>query len=319
MLPYVEIRNLSRTYRGNFTLNNVSIDLEKGEVLTLMGPSGSGKTSLLRNICGLDTPDSGKILIEGRDLTHLPVAGRNIGMIFQDLAIFPHMTVYDNIAYGLRNIRMGEDEVENRVTELSSMLGISQLLDSRPGEISGGQRQRVALARSVAPSPSLLLLDEPLSSLDVQLRTSVRSEIREFARKIGMTMIYVTHDHAEGLFMADKAGIIFNGALGEIKSPSELFLHPMSENVARFFGYNIISVENEKVAFFPSDFVIDSSTPEISGKIGSIGFEGEYFRIHFSMNNGDSAQLKMHPADLPERIRIGDTLQIRLTRPEKVR
>ncbi|HKJ96336.1 MAG TPA: ABC transporter ATP-binding protein, partial [Thermoplasmataceae archaeon] len=186
-MAFVEIRNLVRHYSGNFKLYNISLELERGETLTLMGPSGSGKTSLLRNVCGLDIPDSGRITVGGRDITYLPTTKRNIGLIFQDLAIFPHMKVYDNIAYGLRAKNVHERDIEERVEELSGMLGIKSLLERFPGQISGGQRQRVALARSVAPSPSVLLLDEPMSSLDMQLRSSVRSEIKSFAKKMELT------------------------------------------------------------------------------------------------------------------------------------
>ncbi|MEM0155246.1 MAG: ABC transporter ATP-binding protein [Thermoplasmataceae archaeon] len=301
-----------------FALKDISLSVEKGEVLTLMGPSGSGKTSLLRNICGLDFPDSGEVLVNGRNITTIAASRRNIGMIFQDLAIFPHMKVYDNIAYGLRNLRLGEKEVRDRVNDLADMLGISELLNRFPGEISGGQRQRVALGRSVAPSPDLLLLDEPLSSLDIQVRMSLRSEIREFASKAGLTMIYVTHDHAEGLYMADRAAIIFRGILGEIKKPSDLFLHPSNDEIAKFFGYNVITLGGERIAFFPSEFTIDSVSPDVSGTIESIGFEGEYYRIHMSSENFEKIQLKVSMEEMTDSIRKGNRIGIKLTRPEVI-
>ena len=317
-LPYVEIRNLNKTYKEMFALRDISLTLEKGEVLTLMGPSGSGKTSLLRNICGLDIPDSGHVLVNGRDVTGMPTSRRNIGMIFQDLAIFPHMRVYDNIAYGLRNLRLVEKEVRERVSDLSDMLGISDLLNRFPGEISGGQRQRVALARSVAPSPDLLLLDEPLSSLDIQLRTSLRSEIKEFASRTGLTMIYVTHDHAEGLYMAERAGLIFRGKLGRISRPSDLFLHPSSVEVAEFFGYNVITLGGELTAFFPSEIAFDSTSPDVSGVIESVGFEGEYYRLHLSTENAEKVQIKVRMEDMSEGIGKGKRIGIKIRRPEVI-
>ena len=279
-----------------------------------MGPSGCGKTSLLRNICGLDQPDSGSIIIDGRDVTGTPVSRRNIGMIFQELAIFPHMKVYDNIAYGLRSMRIPEGKVRDRVMELAEMLRISDLLDSYPDQISGGQRQRVALARSVAPSPSVLLLDEPMSSLDLQLRSDLRSDFKSFARETGTTMIYVTHDHREGLYMGDRTGVMFDGILEEIANPQEIFEEPKNERMARFFGYNVVTANGSTIAFYPTDFSIERTNPEISGTIESVGFEGEYDRVHVRLDDGESVQLQFQDQTKHEKLRQGMKLGIRLKR-----
>ncbi len=290
-MPFVEISALGKSYPGGFSLRDIDIVLERGQILTLMGPSGSGKTSLLRNICGLDTPDSGSIMVGGTDMTHLPVRRRNIGMIFQDLALFPHMTVYDNIAYGLRSMRVPEREARERVRDLSEMLGILDLLNRYPSRISGGQRQRVAVARSVAPSPTLLLLDEPMSSLDSQLRENVRSEIKSFAKKIGLTMIYVTHDRREGFYMGDKAGLMFNGVLSTLRSPEDIFSAPEDEKSARFLGYNVMEDGGERFAFYPTDFEFSDAEPHLEGTVMSSGFEGDIYRMHVSMPDGNSVQL----------------------------
>ncbi len=311
-MAFVEVRNLRKIYRGGFALNDISLSMEQGEIFTLMGPSGSGKSSLLRNICGLDMPDSGNISVDGRDITTVPTARRNIGMIFQDLAIFPHMTVYDNIAYGLRTQRENHRRIEERVMELASLLKISDLLDRFPGGISGGQRQRVALARSVAPSPSMLLLDEPLSSLDMQLRGLVRSEIKSFSKKLGLSMIYVTHDHGEGLYMADRAGLIFDGTLVRTSDPEDLFNTPIDEGSARFFGYNVINFEDSKVAFYPTEVEIVNENPDLSGVVESTGFEGEYFRTYVKLDNADPVQLKLFHDSIYSEMRPGDRVGIRL-------
>lgn len=311
-MAFVEVRNLRKIYRGGFALNDISLSMEQGEIFTLMGPSGSGKSSLLRNICGLDMPDSGNISVDGRDITTVPTARRNIGMIFQDLAIFPHMTVYDNIAYGLRTQRENHRRIEERVMELASLLKISDLLDRFPGGISGGQRQRVALARSVAPSPSMLLLDEPLSSLDMQLRGLVRSEIKSFSKKLGLSMIYVTHDHGEGLYMADRAGLIFDGTLVRTSDPEDLFNTPIDEESARFFGYNVINFEDSKVAFYPTEVEIVNENPDLSGVVESTGFEGEYFRTYVKLDNADPVQLKLFHDSIYSEMRPGDRVGIRL-------
>lgn len=290
-MQYVEISGLGRRYRGNFELRDINISIGKGEIYTLMGPSGSGKTSLLRNICGLDTPDRGTVSVAGKYVTEIPTTRRGIGMIFQDLALFPHMTVFENIAYGLKSLRWDQTSIERKVSELTELLGITTLRDRYPSQISGGQRQRVALARSVAPSPSLLLLDEPLSSLDQQLRADVRSELKAFAKSLGLTMIYVTHDHREGLYMADKAGIIFDGIMEREGTPSDLFANPGTEKVARFLGYNVLTQQGVKRAFYPSDFRFSEKEADLSGTILSVGFEGEVYRMLLRLESGESVQL----------------------------
>ncbi len=317
-MAFVEARGLSRKYSGNFRLENISFDLEKGETMTLMGPSGSGKSSLLRNISGLDLPDSGKLVVNGRDITYAPVTRRNIGLIFQELAIFPHMTVYDNIAYGLRSKRVAEREIQERVEELSGMLGISRLLRRYPGQISGGQRQRVALARSVAPSPDILLLDEPMSSLDMQLRSSLRSEFKAFAMKIGLTMIYVTHDRSEGLYMGDKTGIMYDGSIERIGPPRDIFLHPLTRRSAAFLGYNVVEIAGREKAFYPSDFKVVEKNQDLQGKVVSVGFEGDHERVHVELGHGEKIQLEFPPGEHYWKLSPGDTVKIMLTRSEEV-
>lgn len=317
-MAFVEVKRLRRRYYAGFVLGELSFELARGEILTLMGPSGSGKTSLLRNIAGLDIPESGSISVDGKDMTRLPTTKRNVGMIFQDLAIFPHMKVYDNIAYGLRSRKYGEKEVEERVTELATMLRIRDLLDRYPGQISGGQRQRVALARSAGPEPSILLLDEPMSSLDMQLRSEVRSEFKSFARKAELTMIYVTHDHSEGLYMADTTGIMYDGSLERLAPPQEVFTHPGDERTARFFGYNTVSVGGRRLAFYPSDYVLDETHPDIPGKVVSVGFEGERDRIHMITGSGEKIELISPPGSASTGLKPGSSIGIRITRSETI-
>ncbi len=315
-MPYVEISGLCRKYSDGFSLKDISLRLEKGEIYTLMGPSGSGKTSLLRNISGLDTPEDGKVIVDGVDVTDLPTSKRSVGMIFQDLALFPHMTVYDNIAYGLQARREEGQEISRRVNELASKLRIEGLLKRYPSQVSGGQRQRVALARSVAAVPSLLLLDEPLSSLDQQLRADVRSEIKSFARELELTMIYVTHDHHEGLYMADTAGAIFDGRIEKSARPEELFTHPGTEKMAVFFGYNVISGGKHRIAFFPSDFEFSAKRADLGGTVTSAGFEGEFYRIHVLTDSGEKVQLTTPEKEwMPK---TGEHVNLRLKRVEEL-
>lgn len=317
-MPFVDVRGIGRAYSGAFALHDISISLDRGQILTLMGPSGSGKTSLLRNLCGLDIPDTGRISIGGSDLTRLPPQKRGIGLIFQDLALFPHMTVFENIAYGLRARRESAPEVGKRVRELASMLDIRELLERYPPQVSGGQRQRVALARSVAASPSLLLLDEPLSSLDRQLRSDVRRELKQLSSSLGLTMIYVTHDHHEGLYMADRAAVMFDGAIERTGEPRSLFMHPGSERIARFFGYNVFGPEGSREAFHPAEFEFCDGGGDMDGVVVSSGYEGEFTSIHVRTEQGEMVQLAA-PADWAAAPADGERVSIKLRRVESVR
>ena len=313
-LQYVSINGLRKTYRGNFTLGDINMGVNRGEIFTLMGPSGSGKTSLLRNISGLDYPDSGEIIVSDRNVTGLPVDRRNIGLIFQDLALFPHMSAYDNIAYGLRSRRMNEKKVSEKVEEIASLLRIEHALDRLPSRISGGERQRVALARSIVLSPDLLLMDEPLSSLDPELRSEVRGEIKSISKNLGLTIIYVTHDIQEGLYLGDTVGIIFRGNLMKIDSPENIFLNPQSEEIARFFGYNIIYFKGEKVGIHPSDFEISKGGTGFEGIVETIGFEGENYRISLKYEDDQILQVLAKYSEDKRSIRPGDRIFLEIER-----
>ncbi len=313
-LQYVSINGLRKTYRGNFTLGDINMGVNRGEIFTLMGPSGSGKTSLLRNISGLDYPDSGEIIVSDRNVTGLPVDRRNIGLIFQDLALFPHMSAYDNIAYGLRSRRMNEKKVSEKVEEIASLLRIEHTLDRLPSRISGGERQRVALARSIVLSPDLLLMDEPMSSLDPELRSEVRGEIKSISRNLGLTIIYVTHDIQEGLYLGDTVGIIFRGKLMKIDSPENMFMNPQSEEIARFFGYNIIDLQGKKMGVHPSDLEISEVHTGFNGTVETIGFEGENYRVNVKYEDDQILQVLAKYSEEKRSIKPGDRISLEMKR-----
>ena len=261
--------------------------MDAKRTMTLMGPSGSGKTSLMRNIAGFDSPDSGRILIDGEDVTRMPVNKRNVGMIFQELALFPNMSVFDNIAYGLKSKRLAESEIRHVVNSLASSLRIESLLTRRPHQLSAGERQRTALARSVAVEPRLLLLDEPFSSVDNHLRIELRSELKRFASEFALTMMFVTHDSREGFFMADDVCVINDGRIIRKDSPSGMFNNPGSEHVARLIGYNVMHLYGKKIAFFPSKAKI-SEEGGIPVTIVSSGYEGEQTRVAVRTDSGQT-------------------------------
>ena len=308
-LAFVEIKDISKTY-SDFSLKNISLEVEKGKILTLMGESGSGKTSILRIISGLDTPDSGKILISGRDITEIRAGQRNVGLIFQDLALFPHMTAYDNIAYGLRSYRYKEGIIEQMVSNISETLRISHLLDKYPGNISGGEKQRVAMARSLVMNPDLLLMDEPMSSLDPGLRNDIMVEIKSISRKLDQTIIYVTHDVKEGLFLGDSIAFIMNGEVVRNGSPEELWNKPESENLARFLGFNIITINGEKIAVRPEEIKIVAKS-ELTGKLLGYGFEGAGYRFDIQMENGE--KVKVFSKVVPDNIFQNEEVCLNLT------
>ncbi|MGC8505456.1 MAG: ABC transporter ATP-binding protein [Thermoplasmata archaeon] len=317
-MQYVNINALRKSYTGNFTLGDINMGVNRGEIFTLMGPSGSGKTSLLRNISGLDSPDSGQIIVSGRDVTRLTADKRNIGLIFQDLALFPHMSAFDNIAYGLRSRRINERTVSEKVDQIASVLRIAHLLDRLPSRISGGEKQRVALARSIVLSPDLLLMDEPMSSLDPELRSEVRGEIKSISKNLGLTIIYVTHDIQEGLYLGDTVGIIFRGRIVKTDTPENIFLNPQSEETAKFFGYNIINIRDETVAVHPADLEISNSDTGFKGTVETIGFEGVNYRVSIKYGNGQTLQMLAGYSEERKSIRPGQEVQLEIKRKARI-
>jgi iron(III) transport system ATP-binding protein len=222
---------------GAFTaLDDVSLAVEKGKLVCFLGPSGCGKTTLLRVIAGLETQDAGSIEIAGRDVSHLPPAQRDFGIVFQSYALFPNLTVRQNVGYGLVNRRKGRRQIAERVAELLELVGMPEQGAKYPAQLSGGQQQRVALARALASSPSLLLLDEPLSALDARVRVRLRDEIKTLQRRLGLTTIMVTHDQEEALAMADRIVVMNRGKVEQIGPPADIYARPATAFVADFVG-----------------------------------------------------------------------------------
>ncbi|MEN3375483.1 MAG: iron(III) transport system ATP-binding protein [Hyphomicrobiales bacterium] len=234
--PLLRIRSLTKKF-GQFTaLNDVSLDVPKGEFVCFLGPSGCGKTTLLRAIAGLDPQDAGLIEIAGRDVSHLPPAARDFGIVFQSYALFPNLTVGANVGYGLVNRRAGRAAMDARVHELLTLVGLKDQEKKYPVQLSGGQQQRVALARALATSPGLLLLDEPLSALDARVRLRLRDEIKALQRRLGVTTIMVTHDQEEALAMADRIVVMNQGMIEQVGTPQEIYRNPTTAFVADFVG-----------------------------------------------------------------------------------
>jgi iron(III) transport system ATP-binding protein len=232
----VTIEHVSFGYGGAPVLDDISLEVVRGEFFAFLGPSGSGKTTLLRLIAGFGTPGAGRILIGERDLTLLPPWSRNVGMVFQSYALWPHMTVAKNVAFGLERRKFSRAEVERKVTAALDLVGLGALAGRRPAQLSGGQQQRVALARTLVIEPEVLLLDEPLSNLDAKLRVDMRSELRQLQRKLGLTAIYVTHDQEEANAVADRIAVLDKGRIQQIGTPLDLYDRPANRFVATFVG-----------------------------------------------------------------------------------
>ncbi len=237
--PLVTLRGVRKSYDGEtLAVRDLDLDIRRGEFLTLLGPSGSGKTTTLVMLAGFETPTAGEILLDGKSLAHLPPHKRDIGMVFQNYALFPHMTVAKNVAFPLSVRRMGRAEIATRVERVLDMVRLGGFARRRPAQLSGGQQQRVALARALVFEPKLVLMDEPLGALDKQLREQMQLEIKRLHQRLGVTFIYVTHDQSEALTMSDRIAVFNHGAVQQLDTPAALYERPRTSFVARFIGEN---------------------------------------------------------------------------------
>ncbi len=235
-MPFLQLDNVVKRYGEAAVIKGVSLAVEKGEFIVFVGPSGCGKSTLLRMIAGLENVSDGRIHIDGRDVTHVEPARREVAMVFQSYALYPHMSVYDNMAFGLRMTKTAERDIRARVLEAARILQIEPLLERRPRQLSGGQRQRVAIGRAIVRKPKLFLFDEPLSNLDAELRTQMRVEIARLHKALGATMVYVTHDQIEAMTLADRIAVLREGVVEQCGTPAELYDHPGNIFVGGFIG-----------------------------------------------------------------------------------
>jgi putative spermidine/putrescine transport system ATP-binding protein len=250
--PAVRLNGIRRTYGDVVAIDRLDLDIAEGEFFTLLGPSGSGKTTTLRVIAGFEQPDEGHVELGGVDVTRVPPFERDVNTVFQDYALFPHMSVQDNVEYGLRVKGMGRRERRVKAQEVLERVRLPQVASRKPLQLSGGQRQRVALARAIVNSPSVLLLDEPLGALDLKLRQEMQVFLKALQRDLGITFVYVTHDQEEALTMSDRIAVFNEGRIEQIGSPAEVYEHPQTEFVAGFVGVsNVIERNGRKVTIRP--------------------------------------------------------------------
>ena len=256
----VSIRGLTRTFGEVKAVTGVDLDIFEGEFITLLGPSGSGKTTVLRMIAGFEKPDSGSIVLGGKDVSQLPPYDRDVNTVFQDYALFPHMDVITNIEYGLRVKGVDKSERRSRAMEALKQVRLDGYVNRKPAQLSGGQRQRVALARALVNRPSVLLLDEPLGALDLKLREQMQIELKELQREVGITFIFVTHDQEEALTMSDRIAVFNHGNIEQLGTPREIYENPKSAFVSEFVGQtNKISIDGQALNIRPEFVTVSSS------------------------------------------------------------
>lgn len=258
-MAIVETKGLEKYFDDIRAVDGINLEIEEGELLVILGPSGCGKTTLMRMIAGLEKPSAGEIYIEGKNVTDLPPRERDISMVFQSYALYPHMTVFNNIAFPLKSSGdLNKEEITEKVEWATDLLGIHELQERKPRHLSGGERQRVALCRAMVKEPKILLLDEPLSNLDAKLRTSAREELQLFQRQLGITTVFVTHDQIEAMGMGDRIAVMNAGKIRQIGSPEEIYHYPNDTFVATFLGspgMNLLERDDHAMGFRPENFL----------------------------------------------------------------
>jgi len=247
-MSFLELQNITKIYpNGTMAVNETSLNVEKGEFVVFVGPSGCGKSTLLRMIAGLEDITSGEIILDANTINNVDPSERDVAMVFQNYALYPHMTVYNNMAYGLKNRGISKQEIEDKVNEVAKLLEIDPYLSRKPSMLSGGQRQRVAMGRAIVRNPKIFLFDEPLSNLDAKLRNQMRLEIKKLQRQMGVTSIFVTHDQTEAMTLGDRIVVINNGIVEQVGTPKDIYSKPNTKFVAEFIGSPQMNIFNCKI------------------------------------------------------------------------
>jgi ABC-type Fe3+/spermidine/putrescine transport system ATPase subunit len=286
----IKLDNVTKIFDGRvLAVDGVTLDIAAGEFFSLLGPSGCGKTTSLRMIAGFELPDSGRVHVAGRDITDLPVHKRDMGMVFQSYALFPHRTVAENVAFGLRMREVAKPEIERRVKAALSQVALTGLEERKPGQLSGGQQQRVALARALVVEPPVLLCDEPLGALDRKLRQQMQFELKELQKRLGVTLVFVTHDQEEALAMSDRIAVMNHGKVEQIGAPTEIYERPRTRFVADFIGeINILEEPGRARALRPEKIRLVQDGARISGTVETANYLGGSTLLRVSVRNGGS-------------------------------
>ena len=297
--PDISVKGLTKRYGEVLAVDGIDLDIPAGEFFTMLGPSGSGKTTTLRMIAGFETPDSGTIELAGEDVSRLPPYDRPVNTVFQDYALFPHMTVLQNVEYGLMVKKVKKDERGRRAADALEMVRLGSYGDRKPSQLSGGQRQRVALARAIVNRPKVLLLDEPLGALDLKLRQEMQIELKSIQREVGITFVYVTHDQEEALTMSDRLAVFNQGRIEQIGPPAEVYEHPQSEFIAGFVGVsNVIERDGRRYTVRPEKITLlmNGEAPEAGahveqGEVGDVQYAGPVTKYQVTLDRGGELQV----------------------------
>jgi spermidine/putrescine transport system ATP-binding protein len=345
----IALERVNKQFGSVMAVDNVELDIQRGEFISLLGPSGCGKTTTLRMIAGFETPTSGRILVDGKDVVEIPPYRRHVNMVFQQYALFPHMNVFDNVAFGPRSQHVESSEIGPRVTEMLKAVHLEGFEKRRPNQLSGGQQQRVALARALVNYPSALLLDEPLGALDLKLRRAMQLELKRIQRDVGITFVYVTHDQEEALTMSDRVVVMNEGKVQQIGPPEEIYARPISPFVAGFIGVaNLLPAKVKQVDgremllsfdaagwttasvegrnFKPDEAVLvvlrperlsislsppaDHATGRVQARVMDIVFQGPVIRIDLQTLNEHQLVVLLMAHDRPSRIEPGDKVWV---------
>jgi putative spermidine/putrescine transport system ATP-binding protein len=298
----IELKNLSLGYAERNIISELDLDIRRGEIVSLLGPSGCGKTTTLYAIAGLISPRTGSIIIDGVDQTNVPINRRNVGMVFQGYALFPHMTVFDNVSYGLRIKSVGKAEIADRVARALKLVGMEQFAHRKPKALSGGQQQRVAIARTIIMEPRVLLLDEPLSNLDAKLRQEIRGDLKKILKELSITSVFVTHDQEEAMFLSDRIVLMKEGKIAQISSPREIYHNPASSFAAAFLG-NTNFISAKLLRRSPDDahceVAVAATGQVLRGRLASpcdperpVQLSVKYDRVSYTLSNEEFSALR---------------------------
>ncbi len=333
MIPAIELREASRTFGATVALDRVSLAIAPGEFFALLGPSGSGKTTCLRLLAGFDQPDSGRILLDGEDVTDAPPYARNVNTVFQDYALFPHMSVAENVAYGLRVRGVAAAQRLARARAMLELVRLNDFGDRRPGQLSGGQKQRIALARALINQPKVLLLDEPLGALDLKLREDMQGELKGLQQRLGITFVFVTHDQGEALSMADRVAVFSEGRIEQLDTPRALYNHPRTAFVADFVGSaNVVAgpaaerlagraqafaIRPEWIELLPSGAAVPEGRVRADGTVLDVLYHGASSRCRVRLEDGTVLAVAQPEAQSAAAVAVTTGSAVRLAwRPE---
>lgn len=330
-MDILELKGISKKFDTQDVLKNVTFSVEKNEIFFILGPSGCGKTTLLRIITGFTSPDTGSISLAGKDITRVPPAKRNIGMVFQNYALWPHLNVWKNVSYGLEIKKFPPEIIKKKTEKVLEITKLTQFKKQFPPKLSGGQQQRVALARAIVTEPRVLLLDEPLSNLDTKLREEMREEIKRIQRETGITMVYVTHDQKEAMAMGTRIAVMNEGRLVQIGTPFQIYCQPINKFTASFLGdinifkakvtatddkyIQMITPEGQFIAtrknrveigqevelgFRPENVFYGEQTNRITGRVADIEYQGETVKVNITTDNGNIFKLRMLSGEMKD-------------------